>query len=66
MTYVSPGELLKRIRIRCGLTLRRFCLDRGLDAGRFSMIERDILSPTEDEVDKYLGLVKPVKPRRPE
>lgn len=66
MTYISPGELLKRIRIKCGLTLRRFCLDRGLDARRFSMIERDVLSPTEDEVDKYLGLVKPRAKGRPE
>jgi len=65
LTYVSPGELLKRIRIMCGLTLRRFCLDRGLDAGRFSMIERDMLSPTEDEVDKYLKLVKPREKGRP-
>jgi transcriptional regulator with XRE-family HTH domain len=63
MTYVSPGELLKRIRIRCGITLRQFCLDQGLDARRFSMIERDVLSPTEDEVDKYMGLIKLKAPR---
>ncbi len=55
---LTIGWLLKEIRIMNGLTLRTFCLDRKLDAIRYSLIERDELMPTRPEVNEYLGLIK--------
>lgn len=52
------GFVLKEIRIRSGLTLRRFCLDRKLDAIRYSLIERDLLRPNISEINEYLDLIK--------
>lgn len=54
---VSIGKLLKEIRIKCGTTLRTFCIGRKLDPARFSLIERDELRPNEAEVNEYIGLV---------
>jgi len=54
---VSVGSLLKEIRIKCGITLRTFCLGRKLDPVRFSLIERDELRPNDSEVNEYLNLV---------
>ena len=53
----TMGGLLKEIRIRHGLTLRRFCLDKKLDAVRYSLIERNELRPNESEMDEYLNLM---------
>lgn len=57
----TVGWLLKEIRIRKGLTLRTFCLDRKLDAVRYSLIERDELRPNLSELNEYLDLIKEVK-----
>jgi len=54
---ISIGNLLKEVRIKCGVTLRTFCFGRELDPVRFSMIERDILKPNDTEVNEYLSLV---------
>ena len=53
----TMGGLLKEIRIRHGLTLRRFCLERELDAMRYSLIERNLLRPNESEMNEYLNLM---------
>lgn len=58
---ITIGWLLKEIRIRKGLTLRTFCLERKLDAIRYSLIERDELRPNMSEVNEYLDLIKEVK-----
>ncbi len=55
---LTTGLLLRDIRIRNGLTLRMFCLDRELDPTRYSMIERDILKPTMTEAYEYLNLIE--------
>ena len=53
---ITIGYILKEIRIRSGITLRRFCINRKLDAVRYSMIERDELKPNELELNEYLEL----------
>lgn len=58
---ITIGWLLKEIRIRKGLTLRTFCLERKLDAIRYSLIERDELRPNMSEINEYLDLIKEVK-----
>lgn len=60
MTF-TVGWILKEIRIRNGLTLRKFCLERKLDAIRYSLIERDQLMPTTSEINDYLDLIKESK-----
>lgn len=55
---VAVGSLLKAIRIKAGLTLRKFCLDRGLEAIRYSLIERGELPPDVFEISQYLNLVE--------
>ena len=55
---IMLGETLHQVRIKCNLVLRKFCLDRDLDVMRYSMIERGILRPTQDEIDRYLDLIK--------
>lgn len=39
------GEVLKELRLRTGLTLRKFCEKYDLDAGNFSKLERGVLPP---------------------
>lgn len=58
---ITIGWLLKEIRIRKGLTLRTFCLERKLDAIRYSLIERDELRPNLSELNDYLDLIKESK-----
>lgn len=58
---ITIGLLLREIRIRKELTLRTFCIERELDAVRYSMIERDILRPNISEVNEYLDLIKEKK-----
>lgn len=53
------GDILNEIRRRKGLTLRAFCLKRGLDPARYSMIERNFLYPTMEEMEHYFSLVGP-------
>ncbi len=54
---VTVGRILKELRIGSGFTLREFCMRSDLDPSRFSMVERDILTPSTCEVNEYLKLV---------
>ena len=58
---ITIGWLLKEIRIKKGLTLRTFCLERNVDPLRYSLIERDELRPTLSEINGYLNLIKQSK-----
>lgn len=58
---ITIGWLLKEIRIKKGLTLRTFCLERNLDPLRYSLIERDELRPNLSEINEYLNLIKESK-----
>lgn len=58
---ITIGSLLKEIRIKCGVTLRTFCLGRELDPFRYSMIERNVLKPNDTEVNEYIKLVEQKK-----
>ncbi|MBA7553598.1 hypothetical protein ES705_46192 [subsurface metagenome] len=58
---ITIGWLLKEIRIKKGLTLRTFCLERNLDPLRYSLIERDELRPNLSEINGYLNLIKESK-----
>ncbi|HUT10196.1 MAG TPA: hypothetical protein VMY42_06845 [Thermoguttaceae bacterium] len=53
-----PGKfaaMLKRIRIRRGMTLREFCLRNKLDPGNYSRVERGIYRPPQSKelLEKY-------------
>ena len=55
------GEYFKYLRLKKGLSLRRFCEASGFDPGNISRLERGIFSPPESEVKlreyaKALGL----------
>jgi len=39
------GKKFKALRKKTGMTLRRFCLKYGLDAGNYSKIERGLAAP---------------------
>ena len=56
MEEITVGEILTKIRIRRGKTLREFCLNNNLDPIRYSLIERDELKPNLTELEKYLML----------
>lgn len=43
------GEFVKERRIQKGLTLREFCRLISFDASNWSKIERNVLSPPQDE-----------------
>ena len=50
------GALFKRMRERQGLTLRRFCLENGLDPGNLSKMERGRLPPPgREKLEQYAG-----------
>jgi len=53
----TVGWILREIRIRKELTLRTFCIERKLDAIRYSLIERDELRPNISEINDYLNLI---------
>jgi len=57
MEEITVGMILRDIRIRNGITLRRFCLDNSLDPIRYSLIERDELKPSLAEYGEYLNLI---------
>ena len=55
------GEFFKQKRIALGKTLRQFCLEKGLDPGNISKIERGKVPPTTSaeklkEYAKYLKI----------
>ena len=57
------GELFRQKRIEAGFTLRSFCQTYQFDPGNISRLERNILSPTLDEV-KLAGYATALKIRR--
>ena len=61
--YNDFGKLFKEMRLRTGLSLRKFCLDNGLDPGNISKMERGLACPPQskeklEEYAKYLGIEK--------
>lgn len=61
MSRNAFGALLKRLRIKRGLTLREFCIRHGFDPGNYSRLERGVFNPPQDrqKLEKYaraLGL----------
>lgn len=55
------GNLMKKLRVDKGLTLREFCLANGFDPGNYSRLERGLFPPPQKEelLEKYaaaLGL----------
>ena len=54
---ITPGLILKNIRIRCEYTLRSFCQENNLDPIRYSLIERNKLKPTLEEFGYYINLI---------
>lgn len=54
------GEFFRTRRMHLGLTLRKFCLANGLDAGNISRLERGLLSPPQhrDKLESYARLLK--------
>jgi transcriptional regulator with XRE-family HTH domain len=54
------GEFFKRRRIALRMTLRRFCLEHGLDPGNVSRLERGRLPPPQDrtKLESYAALLK--------
>jgi len=51
------GRFFKEMRLKTGLSLRRFCLTHGLDAGNISKLERGIAAPPQSRniLEKYAG-----------
>jgi transcriptional regulator with XRE-family HTH domain len=61
MSRNAFGAFLKRLRIKCGLTLREFCNRHGFDPGNYSRLERGVFNPPQDrqKLEQYaraLGL----------
>jgi transcriptional regulator with XRE-family HTH domain len=53
------GEYFHNLRIATGKTLRKFCLEHGLDPSNASKMERGLLVPPSETLERYakcLGL----------
>ena len=54
------GQCLRRLRLERSLSLRAFCLQLEVDPSNYSKLERDLLSPPDDErlgvYERALGL----------
>ncbi len=52
-------EIIKGLRVKRGLTLRKFCLGNGLDPSNWSKLERGLLAPPRDSetLDKWALLL---------
>lgn len=55
MQYDSFGELFKSLRLRKGVTLRKFCETFGLDPGNISKMERGMIPPPagREKLEEY-------------
>lgn len=63
------GSYFKALRVRLGVSLREFCLERKLDPGNVSRMERGLVPPPQgqeklEELAEHLGLKKGVAERR--
>ena len=61
--YKTFGQFVKEMRLKQGLTLRKFCIKYGLDPGNFSKLERGLLDPPSsreklEQYASYLGIKK--------
>lgn len=54
-TLKAFGELFKNRRQSLGYTLRRFCMENGLDPGNISRMERGLLPPPQkrEKLEEY-------------
>lgn len=62
-TIKEFGEFFKNRRISLGYTLRRFCLEKGMDPANTSKLERGEMPPPQErekleEYAKHLGIKK--------
>jgi transcriptional regulator with XRE-family HTH domain len=57
---MSFGALLREVRLKNKVTLRQYCLQRGLDIGNVSKLERNLIAPPNDNTKllKYLNGLK--------
>lgn len=57
---VRFGGYFQERRLALGLTLRKFCLEHGLDPGNLSRLERGLLPPPQDraKLEEYAGFLK--------
>lgn len=53
---MSFGTLFRTIRLRNRLTMRKYCIQRGLDSGNISKLERNLIAPpkTHRQLMQYL------------
>ena len=51
----SFGKFFKAMRAKRGLSLRKFCVENGLDPGNISKLERGVLPPpqTREKLEEY-------------
>ena len=54
------GDFFKKKRMELNLTLRKFCVENGFDAGNVSKIERGLMAPSTDP-DKLGAYAKALK-----
>ena len=50
------GELFKKLRLRLGMTLRKFCEENDFDPGNISKLERGLLPAPQSEKNSNLML----------
>ena len=57
---IAFGDFVKRRRKELGLTLRRFCLENGLDPGNMSRLDRGLLPPPQsrEKLEKLARLLR--------
>lgn len=59
-TLKAFGELFKNRRQSLGYTLRRFCMEKSLDPGNISRMERGLLPPPQksDKLEEYASYLE--------
>jgi transcriptional regulator with XRE-family HTH domain len=52
---MSFGKFFKAMRAKRGLSLRKFCVENGLDPGNISKLERGVMPPpqTREKLEEY-------------
>lgn len=60
MAISAFGEFFKTRRKGLGLTLRKFCIEKGLDPGNISKLERGIFPPpaTRKKLEQYASYLQ--------
>ena len=59
-TLKAFGELFKNRRQSLGYTLRQFCLEKGLDPGNISRMERGLMPPPQktEKLEEYASYLE--------